>query len=199
MREAKYDWLDSNDFKQKNYIKIKPASPWYFFVPRNTGKIENYLTWKSIPEIFPVNVTGIVTARDGFVIDDNINALRNRIMQFRNLKTKDEFIRTAFHLKDTRGWKLTDARQQLAEDEDWDKYFQKILYRPFDIRDIYYTPKMVDWGRPEFMRHMLQDNLSLIVPRQFKEVFGALVTKNIIGHKTVSAYDINYLFAALSL
>ncbi len=194
LREAKYDWLDSNDFKQKNYIKIKPASPWYFFVPRNTGKIENYLTWKSIPEIFPVNVTGIVTARDGFVIDDNINALRNRIMQFRNLKTKDEFIRTAFHLKDTRGWKLTDARQQLAEDEDWDKYFQKILYRPFDIRDIYYTPKMVDWGRPEFMRHMLQDNLSLIVPRQFKEVFGALVTKNIIGHKTVSAYDINYLF-----
>ncbi len=194
LREDKYDWLDSNDFKQKNYVKIKPASTWYFFVPRNTGKIENYLTWKSIPEIIPINVTGIVTARDGFVIDDNINVLRSRIMQFRNLKTKDEFIRTAFHLKDTRGWKLKDARQQLAEDEDWDKYFQKILYRPFDIRDIYFTPKMVDWGRPEFMRHMLQDNLGLIVPRQFKEIFGALVTQNIIGHKTVSAYDINYLF-----
>jgi len=44
------------------------------------------------------------------------------------------------------------------------------------------------------MRHMIEDNIGLIVPRQFKEVPGAFVTKNIIGHKTVSAYDINSIF-----
>lgn len=30
--------------------------------------IQNYLQWKKINEIFPLNVTGIVTARDKFVI-----------------------------------------------------------------------------------------------------------------------------------
>jgi hypothetical protein len=193
LRETKYDWLDSNDFKLDNYKRLKPESPWYFFVQRNTGKIKKYLDWKSIQDIFPVNVTGIVTARDGFVIDFDRNVLKNRILQFRNSSTLDDIIRNAFHLKDTRGWKLSEARKELAKDDDWEKYFQKILYRPFDIRDIYYTPKMVDWGRPEYMRHMLEGNLGLIVPRQFKEIFGAFVTENLIGHKTVSAYDINYL------
>lgn len=44
------------------------------------------------------------------------------------------------------------------------------------------------------MRHMLTENLGLITPKQAKEDFGALVTNSISGHKTVSAYDINYHF-----
>ena len=36
--------------------------------------------------------------------------------------------------------------------------------------------------------------MGLITPKQFKEEPGAFVTQAIIGHKTVSAYDINYLF-----
>jgi len=44
------------------------------------------------------------------------------------------------------------------------------------------------------MRHMLQDNIALITPRQFKEQSGAFATTNISGHKTVSAFDINYFF-----
>jgi predicted helicase len=41
---------------------------------------------------------------------------------------------------------------------------------------------------------MLQDNIALIIPRQFKEQSGAFATDNIAGHKTVSAFDINYFF-----
>jgi hypothetical protein len=44
------------------------------------------------------------------------------------------------------------------------------------------------------MRHMLKENLALITPKQTKEDFGALATTSITGHKTVSAYDINYHF-----
>jgi predicted helicase len=141
-----------------------------------------------------VNVTGIVTARDRFVIDFDKSSLRNRIMIFRNLALGDEFIRQSFKLKDTRGWKLAIARKGLAHDENWDMYYQKMLYRPFDVRYIYYTPKMVDWPRPEVMPHLTYDNFALIVPKQFKEQPGAFVTNNIAGHKTVSAYDINYIF-----
>lgn len=165
LRKEKYNWLDTNNFSQKNYIRIKPESPWYFFVPHNTTQIREYLKWKAVNEVFPINVTGIVTARDNFVIDFDINNLRNRIIQFKNESIPDEIIKNAYNLKDTRGWKLTETRKKLAKDTDWDTYFNKILYRPFDIRHIYYTPTMVDWGRPEYMQHLLKENIGLTIGR----------------------------------
>ena len=53
---------------------------------------------------------------------------------------------------------------------------------------------MVDWGRQEVMKHMIDGNIGLIVPKQFKEVPGAFISDTLVGHKTVSAYDINYFF-----
>jgi predicted helicase len=197
LREQKYDWLDDSNFKMDNYHTIKPTSPWYFFVPRSTGKIENFLNWKSMPDIFPSNVTGIVTARDGFVIDFDRNVLKNRILQFRSLSVPDDITRNAYHLKDTRGWKLTDSRKSLAEDDHWEKYFQKILYRPFDIRDIYYTPKMIDWGRPEFMRHMLERNVGIALSKRVegnKPWEHAFISENMITHHSVSMKEVNILF-----
>ena len=167
MREDKYEWLDSFDFTKTKFQKLKPESPWYFLIPRDTDVIKSYLKWPNLIEIFPVNVTGIVTARDSFVIDFDKEILKNRMMQFRNLSQPDEIIREAYSLKDTRGWKLPEARKKLAEDANWTSSFQKLLYRPFDVRHIYYSEIMVDWGRPEFMHHLMQEeNLSLAFMRQ---------------------------------
>ena len=194
LREDKNRWLLRNDIETTEWEELKPSSPFYFFVPRKDSYWDVYEKFWKITDIFPVNCTGIVTARDKFVIDFDREPLRRRIEMFRDLSLSDDFIRQSFKLKDTRGWKLSEMRRKLANDEKWDTYFTKILYRPFDIRDIYYTPKMVDWPRPEVMRHMMKENLGLITPKQFKEEPGAFVTGHITGHKTVSAYDINYLF-----
>ncbi len=97
LREEKYRWLRKNNFEKVNYEEIKPASPWYFFVPRKTGGIQYYLDWKRINEIFPVNVTGIVTARDKFVIGFNENEIRNRILQFKDLSIPDEIISQTYN------------------------------------------------------------------------------------------------------
>jgi predicted helicase len=91
-------------------------------------------------------------------------------------------------------WRVSKAREDLIAADNWEEYFTKILYRPFDIRHIYFHDSVVWRTRKEVMRHMMQDNLGLITPKQFKEQPGAFVTDTIIGHKTVSAYDINYLF-----
>ncbi|MEA2022118.1 MAG: type ISP restriction/modification enzyme, partial [Candidatus Caldatribacteriota bacterium] len=168
LRQEKYDWLDQNVFNIENYKKIKPLSPWYFFVLRDTLHIQKYLKWKKINEIFPINVTGIVTARDKFVIGFDKFEIRNRMLQFKNLTLPDEIIKDTYKLKDTRSWKLSLARNKLSKDKNWDTYYQKILYRPFDIRYIYYTEIMVDWGRPKYMRHMLEDNIGLITARSNK-------------------------------
>ncbi|MCF7811288.1 DNA methyltransferase [bacterium] len=197
LREEKYDWLDKNNFDQKNYQEIKPASPWYFFIPRNTSHIQQYLQWKRIDEIFPVNVTGIVTARDKFVIGFDKNEIKNRILQFRNLSLHDDTIKQAYNLKDTRGWKLSSAREIIASDNNWDTYYQKFLYRPFDIRNIYYTDAMVDWGRPEVMRHMLEENLAVILPKRVETKIPwqhCFCGEGIVEHVAVSLKTIDYVF-----
>jgi predicted helicase len=187
LREEKYDWLDGNEFKVENYTELKPISPWHFFIPRDVSKIQRYLKWKKINEIFPVNVTGTVTARDKFVIGFSKDELRNRILQFKNLSLSDEIIKEAFNLKDTRGWRLSLARKKLSEDKNWDTYYQKILYRPFDIRHIYYTENMVDWGRPEIMRHMLEENISICFARQYsgnEQYSQFMVSEHMVDNRT---------------
>lgn len=197
LREEKYDWLEENEFNENNYNEIKPVSPWYFFIPRNTSHIQQYLKWKRIDEVFPLNVTGIVTARDKFVIGFDQNEIRNRMIQFRNRSLPDEVLKETFKLKDTRGWKLTTSRKLMSEDDNWDSYYKKILYRPFDIREIYYTEKMVDWGRPEYMRHMLKENIGVALSKRVegnRNWEHAFISNFMITHHSVSLKEVNYLF-----
>jgi hypothetical protein len=79
LRENKYDWLNHNKFSKENYTKIQPQSPYYFLVKRDTEKIKQYLDWKKITEIFPLNGVGMTTARDNFVIDFEKSIIENRI------------------------------------------------------------------------------------------------------------------------
>ncbi|TFB08454.1 DNA methyltransferase [Candidatus Atribacteria bacterium MT.SAG.1] len=199
LRQEKYDWLDQNVFNIESYKKIKPLSPWYFFIPRNTLHIQKYLKWKNINEIFPVNNVGIVTARDKFAIDFDQNILKNRIRQFRDLLVDNILIKEAFKLKDTSTFKLDKFRKELAKDNNWQNYFKLITYRPFDVRHIYYSKWVIERPIYNTMRHMLEDNIGLLFTRPSKPnyKFSVLITKNIIdqcvvGNKTAGA-GISYI------
>lgn len=172
LRKEKYQWLFENDFNKKNYARLKPKSPWYFFIPRDTKNIQNYLKWKKINEIFPVNVTGIVTARDDLSIDFDKNSLKNKILMFRNLSLDDEIIKKTFKVNDNYQWKIHEQRKIFNKVQDWEKYFKKILYRPFDVRHIFYHDNIVFRTRRDVMRHMLEgDNISICFMRQFSGNF----------------------------
>jgi len=166
LREQKYDWLNKHDIKNVKWNKLEPRAPFYFLIPRNEEHLKDYQSFISVQEIFSINVSGIVTARDKFVIEFDDLVLKRRIEEFRSLLIDNSSIKNRYKLKDTRGWKFTEARKALAKNENWDNYFAKILYRPFDVRSIYYSDKMVDWGRQEVMRHMLEPNISLCFMRQ---------------------------------
>jgi len=168
LREVKYGWLGSNEIKVDDYRVLKPKSPWYFFIPKDTDSIQDYLAWKKVNEIFPVNVTGIVTARDNLAIDFNFDALKNKIMMFRNLKIDDNTLKQAFNLTDNYQWKLEEQRKKIQKVTDWQENFTKILYRPFDTRNIYYQENIVFRTRREVMRHMLKDNIAINTVRQVK-------------------------------
>lgn len=184
LRKDKYKWLDKNAVKKKSNELLRPNSPWYFFVKRNTTDIEYYNDWPKINEIFPVNVTGVVTARDSFTICQEKGILEARIRQFRDVRFNNEFMRQTYSLKETRGWKLAEARKRLSSEQDWELNFQKILYRPFDIQHIYYSINTVDWGRPDLMFHMLRENISICFVRQYSG-------DGIYSHALVSEYMVD--------
>lgn len=188
LREEKYEWLESNHFKTKNYQRIQPESPYYFLIRRNTEKIKKYLTWKPVNEIFPVNSVGIVTSRDEFVIDFDKNILKNRIAQLESKKQTDEIIAQAYDLKDKPNWKLSTARSQIQILENYESFIKPIQYRPFDIRHIFYHESLIERSRHDVMRHMLRDNIGLLTCRQtsLNNWLHALVAENIIDDSLIS-------------
>jgi hypothetical protein len=193
-RDLKYDWLQNNDVTTTKWTKIQPKSPSYSFIPRDEASLDRYQRYPKITEIFPVNSVGIVTSRDDFVIDFEKEDLNRRIRMFRDKNLADDIIRDAFGLPDKKDWKLTTARKRVSEDKNWEEKTVHLLYRPFDVRWIFYHDDLVERARREVMRHMQRPNLGLITPKQFKEEPGAFVTEHVAGHKTVSAFDINYIF-----
>jgi len=165
LREVKESWLMANDVKTTRWQRIQPKSEFYMFVPRDEKLLDTYNKYPKVTDIFPVNSVGVVTSRDDFVIDFEQEALKRRIMIFRDKLLSDEIIRQTFRLRDNRDWKMSVKRQKIVDDADWENKVTRILYRPFDIRWIFYHRDAIDFGRPEVMRHMMQQNLGLCVGR----------------------------------
>jgi predicted helicase len=187
LREEKYDWLDENEFKVENYTDLKPISPWHFFIPRDVSKIQKYLKWKKINEIFPVNVTGIVTARDSLAIDFDKNSLRNKIQMFRNPNLPDDIIKDSLKISENYQWKILEQRRKFKEVNEWEVYFNKILYRPFDIRHIYYQDNIVFRRRFEVMKNMLEENISICFMRQYSGIMAYshfIVSEHMVDNRT---------------
>ncbi|MCL1893739.1 MAG: hypothetical protein FWG02_05855, partial [Holophagaceae bacterium] len=194
LRQSKYGYLLKSSLKSLHFAEVKPATPYFFLVPKDDSNRDKYEQGFRVDELMAVNTTGIVTARDTLVVDIDRTELLDRIAEFTNLGKQDDEIRERFGLKDSRGWKLPLARRLVAP-LDHDKQIVLVDYRPFDCRHIYYHPKMVDWGREKIMRHFLAGpNVGLVIPKINKEDNCFFITKNIIGHKTCSAYDSNSAF-----
>jgi len=169
-RQSKYDWLDAHQLEIKNYQLLKPESPWYFFIPRNTQNIKYYLKWKQINEIFPVNGVGITTARDNFVIDFRKEALLNKIRLFKNSKFSDNELYQFFHINKKIGWNIRKAWNMLQDipDNELENFIFDFIYRPFDHRYIFWHDSLVWRTVKQIMSHILKENLSITTVRQVK-------------------------------
>lgn len=174
LREGKYQTLAETDVTSADWDKLQPNSPFYFFVPRHEELRPEYEKGWKVTEIFLVNSTGIQTSRDSLVLDFSAHVLKQRMVEFADASKSNDEIRLKYFGKesgkyppgDTRGWKLEEARRYLQKEPDLSTNIKPCLYRPFDIRLLFYTHNMIDWPRLEVMRHMLKSNIGLLVPRQ---------------------------------
>ncbi len=196
LRQIKYEWLDNNQFQAKTYKELSPTSPFYLFRPEATGN-EHYLQWKSLPEIFPINSVGIVSARDGLTIHDTPNHVRKTINHFVSMDT--ETARMAYQLgKDTQDWKVGLAQKDLKDSGLDDSKIVPILYRPFDIRYTFYTGANNGFHcrpRHEVMKHMIQRNEAFVCSKRVEGSHAwnhIFLTNCITTNHSVSIKEANY-------
>ncbi|MCB0539721.1 MAG: DNA methyltransferase, partial [Bacteroidetes bacterium] len=181
-RTFKYEFLNSNGLNSLNWNIIKSSEPNHFFVEKDFKGEEEYLKGISVNELFTLNNVGVVTARDAFTLHFSKQSLFTTIQKFMSLT--DEESRTYFGLgRDARDWKISNAKKDIEFHFPDKGLYTNLNYRPFDKRWTFYTGQsrgFHSYPRKDVMRHMLQNNLALIAPKQaikgFKHVF---ISKNI--------------------
>ena len=163
---GKYHWLWENDLASTKWGKLKPQAPFYLFRPQDTILLPEYERGWSVKDIFLKCSDGIVTSRDSFAMDNDYSKLKQRIVDLLDKSLTDEEIRTRYSLNDTDYWQLSKCRSALQNMDSMESGFSKCLYRPFDVKNIYYSSHIIDRARQDVMSHMLQENKGLVATRQ---------------------------------
>lgn len=183
-RQDKYEALLEQTIGTIKWKKITPTESPYLFIPSRAIPKE-YKNAFSVRDIFPANVTGIVTARDRLCINFTSEELIKSVSDFKNLSITDEEIRRRYSVNDNYQWKIKGQRMKFNAKEIDANLICDITYRPFDTRKIYCDDDIVFRLRKEIMQHMLVgDNLGLISVRQ--------VAENTFNHVFVSDNIINF-------
>lgn len=168
-RDFKYGFLTENSLKSLPFEKIEFKEPDFYFKSQNFQKLIEYEKNFKINELFTINSAGIVTARDGLVIDENEHKLKDRILNFYEDK---EMI-----LKENENFKIDKIRNNFSFDE---KYIKMISHRIFDNKFIYYHSPFIERDRFNVMKHFNKNNLGIAISRQcqddWKHIF---ISKNI--------------------
>ena len=194
---GKYGWLAANDVDSTEWTRLAPKPPFYLFAPRDETFREEYEEYLQLPDVFPINSVGVVTARDRLAIQWTEEGMSDLVADFGSRDPEDA--RSHYLLgKDSHDWKVTLAQQDLRESTG---SVQRILYRPFDERFTYYTGKsrgFICRPRPEVMGHMQsKSNLAISTTRSTEIAKGwehAFVARNPITHHALSIKEVNYLF-----
>ncbi len=202
LRERKYQYLFERDVEATRWTELRPQSPNYLFVPQNINLLAEYEKGWKIPEAFPLNSVGIVTARDNLTVGWTGEQVWNTVRDFVNLNP--EAARQKYELgKDARDWKVGMAQEDVRSDGPKSENIIALLYRPFDSRFTYYTGRsrgFICMPRPEVMPNMIMGrNIGLVWTRPMSPnyEFSVISTRFVIdqcavGNKTAGA-GISYL------
>ncbi len=199
LRTHKYDWLDNSSFGADLYNKLNPLPPYYLFRQEPEGN-ENYLMWITLPDIFPVNSVGIITGKDSITVKDSPHDIMRTIQQFSSLDV--ETARKAFGLgEDARDWKVVLAQKDILDSILDERNIKQILYKPFDLKYTYYTGRVkgfISMPMLNVMKHMQNDNLSLLTSKQCKNEFKHVFISHSLSNRNVTgpagSLGSNYVF-----
>ena len=190
-RDAKYKTLSEADAASTPWTELKPTAPHFFLAPREFKHRKEYERYWSVGDIFTVWQNGLKTDRDELFFDFDAGRLKTRMQQFFSEEVDEQF-KAQYRIEASSSF---DIEARRARTEYHAANVKRCLYRPFDVRWLYYDPELTSRPAEKVMRHMLGGaNLALITTRQTAESFDLVCTNCLAGHKSVAAYDINSVF-----
>jgi len=178
LRKSKYQLLNENNLADVDFDQLPNISPNFFMVNKDYSSIEEYKEGFKLDNIFISNTAGVVTSRDGFIISDTIEELTKRINDFIALDKKE--IQAHYDLKENKRWKINEVKSEFDQFDA--KFLNRIDYRPFDKKHIYYNDLFIERSRRDVMEHMINgENIGLTSIRINKEknFSGVFITKEL--------------------
>ena len=170
-----------------------------YFVPFGDSDKEVYEKGISVAELFPTNVTGIITGNDKIAIASTRNELVHRMNMVRNATDYTTIVE--LWGKFTAG----QTAEKIQNDVLSGGTVTPISFRPFDNRWTYYSGNSCAWiFRPReksTMGHLLAQptspigaNIGLVFCKTSRNFFSPFVSSNIIAHRLFSAMcEITYI------
>ena len=220
-REKKFSLLINEDFNQSKWQKINVddfnekfrKSRWgksfgddfNFFVQKESEMMIEYGDYWGVHEIFKESGSGVKTERDDITIRFDQESIHNVVKDF--LSLDNDQLKSKYATRDTRDWKLKNAKSDITDNENRD-YYLKIYYRPFDFRWTYYSGRSRGFiGTPGYkivsnfiklkdneISHLT--NVSLLFKRQQVQEFSYSFVTSTVAESCVfeSAYANNSVF-----
>ena len=147
------------------YSEVTPLLP--LGLPfTETAVSPNWFDWPALPDLFPVSFPGVKTSRDGFLVDTDLDRLRDRVGEYFDAALSHEEIARRYPkvMKSTARFRARAVRDALllrgGPDESG---FIRFAYRPFDNRWLYWEKdtKLLDEKRADYRPHVFEGNVWL--------------------------------------
>lgn len=169
-RGEKYLNLSECQITAIDWVNCAAQPSHYIFHPSGTAFARYVDSFPSVSEWMSNYSSGVITARDGFSIDEDAGTLLARGHKFASSEAKsDEDFCAELGLSQKKGWDISKARRRLRNVEDLGELIHPISYRPFDDQKIIFDESVVWTTARSTMDNMLRgDNLALVTARSEK-------------------------------
>ena len=159
-RTKREDLLETADAgPEALYDGIEPSLPLGLPFLR-TAVDERWFDWPALPDLFPVRFHGVLTNRDAFLVDTDLDRLRDRVGDYFDPSLSHEEIERRYPsaMKSTARFDARAGREALlARGGPTEDGFCRITYRPFDDRWLYWEAdtKLLDEKRADYRPHVI--------------------------------------------
>ena len=155
------------------YEEIAPVRP--LGLPfAKTAVTADWFDWPALPDLFRVKFHGVLTNRDAFLVDIDLDRLKERVSEYFDPDLSHEVIarRHPRVMKDTGRFDARTTRDTLLERGGPNQSgFVRLTYRPFDTRWLYWEPetKLLDEKRAEYKPHVFIGNAWLSAAQHLRQ------------------------------
>jgi hypothetical protein len=122
----------------------------------------DYMQWPTLPELFPFSVSGVQTKRDDSLVDFHPGRIRERMTLYFNPDSPESALRKTVPLlmRDSNRFDHKAVRGALVKRGMLSENVVPYLYRPFDLRWVYWEPdtKLLGEKSPDYFPQVFPSN-----------------------------------------